>query len=102
MARTIEVTPERLESAATKIEGLAAEYQTSYNQMYNTTDAMHSTWAGADNTAFINQIEGFRDDFKEMYSLMLRYVEYLRESANAYKSTQQNVIEWARKLRNNA
>lgn len=100
MARTIEVTPERLESAATKIEGLAAEYQTSYNQMYNTTDAMHSTWAGADNTAFINQIDGFKADFKMMYDLMGRYVDYLRKTAKAYRETQQNVITQARSLKN--
>ena len=94
MARTIQVTPEQLESAAGKIEGLAAEYKASYDQMYSTT------WSGQDNEAFINQIAGFKDDFAKMHTLMLNYADYLRKSAKAYRETQQNVITQARSLQN--
>ena len=42
-ARTILVTPEQLETAAGKIEGLASDYQTQYTQLYADTDALAST-----------------------------------------------------------
>lgn len=100
MARVITVTPEQLENAAGKIEGLAADYKASYDQMYSTTGDMASTWSGQDNTAFINQINGFKDDFQKMHSLMLSYADFLRRSAKAYRETQENVVNQARSLQN--
>lgn len=100
MARTIQVTPEQLETAATKIEGLAADYKTQYNQLYSETNAMASTWSGKDNTAFVDQISGFKDDFEKMYTLMNNYVDFLRKSAKAYRETQDAVVADARKLVN--
>lgn len=99
-ARTILVTPEQLETAATKIEGLATDYQTQYNALYSKTDALASTWQGEDNTAFVNQIAGFKDDFAKMYSLMNQYAEFLRTSAKAYRTTQQQVVTQAKGLTN--
>lgn len=100
MARTIQVTPEQLESAAGRIEGLAAEYKTQYETLYNETNAMASTWNGKDNIAFVNQIAGFKDDFEKMQTLMLNYADFLRKSAKAYRETQETVVSEARKLVN--
>ncbi len=100
MARTIQVTPEQLETAAGRIEGLAAEYKTQYDQFYSETSAMASTWNGKDNTAFIDQIAGFKDDFEKMHALMNNYADFLRKSAKAYRDTQDSVVTEARKLVN--
>lgn len=100
MARTILVTPEQLESAAGRIEGLAADYKTQYDALYNETNAMASTWQGKDNTAFVDQIAGFKDDFEKMHTLMLNYADFLRKSAKAYRDTQDSVVSEARKLIN--
>lgn len=100
MARTIQVTPEQLESAAGRIEGLAADYKTQYDQLYSETNAMASSWSGKDNVAFVNQIDGFKDDFAKMHALMLNYADFLRKSAKAYRSTQDTVVSEARKLAN--
>lgn len=100
MARVITVTPEQLETAAGKIEGLAADYKTSYDQMYSTTGDMASTWQGQDNVAFIDQINGFKDDFQKMHTLMLNYADFLRKSAEKYRTTQENVVSQARSLQN--
>lgn len=62
MARNIQVTPEELETTAGRIEGLAADYKSQYEQLYNETNAMASTWNGKDNAAFTDQIAGFKDD----------------------------------------
>lgn len=100
MARTIQVTPEQLESAAGRIEGLAGDYKTQYDQLYSETNAMASTWNGKDNTAFVDQIAGFKDDFEKMHTLMLNYADFLRKSAKAYRDTQDTVVSEARKLVN--
>ena len=100
MARTIQVTPEQLESAAGRIEGLAADYKTQYDALYSETNAMASTWNGKDNTAFVDQIAGFKDDFEKMHALMLNYADFLRKSAKAYRDTQDTVVTEARKLIN--
>lgn len=100
MARTIQVTPEQLESAAGRIEGLAADYKTQYDALYNETNSMASTWQGRDNTAFVDQIAGFKDDFEKMHTLMLNYADFLRKSAKAYRNTQDDVTAEARKLVN--
>ena len=100
MARTIQVPPEQLESAAGRIEGLAADYKSQYDALYNETNAMASTWQGKDNTAFVDQIAGFKDDFEKMHTLMLNYADFLRKSAKAYRDTQDTVVSEARKLIN--
>lgn len=100
MARTIQVTPELLESTAGRIEGLATDYKTAYDKLYSETDAMASTWSGKDNVAFINQIAGFKDDFTKMYTLMNNYVDFLRKTAKAYRDTQDTIAAEARKLVN--
>lgn len=100
MARDIQVTPELLETTASKIEGLAREYKTQYDSLYSTTDAMASTWNGKDNVAFVDQIAGFKDDFEKMKSLMDQYADFLRKSAKAYRDTQDTVVAEAQKLVN--
>ena len=100
MARTIQVTPEQLESTASRIEALAADYKNQYDSLYNETNAMASTWQGKDNTAFVDQIAGFKDDFEKMHTLMLNYADFLRKSAKAYRDTQDTVVSEARKLIN--
>ena len=100
MAQNIEVTPELLESAAGKIEGLASDYKTQYDQLYTETNAMASTWDGKDNRAFTDQIAGFKDDFEKMHTLMNQYADFLRKSAKAYRETQDTVVTEARKLAN--
>lgn len=100
MARTIQVTPEQLESAAGRIESLAGDYETQYNQLYSETNAMASTWNGKDNVAFVEQIAGFKDDFKKMHTLMINYADFLRKSAKAYRDTQNTVVSEAKKLVN--
>lgn len=100
MAKTIRVTPELLESAAGKIEGLAGEYKTQYETLYSETNAMASTWQGKDNIAYINQIDGFKDDLEKMKTLMLNYADFLRKSAKTYRETQEAIKAGAGKLTN--
>lgn len=100
MAEKITVTPAELEKAASAIDGLAADYQTQYNNLYSETTNMKTAWQGRDNVAYINQIEGFKDDFAKMQTLMKNYADFLKKSAAAYRRTQEEITNRATKLRN--
>ena len=100
MARNIKVTPEELERTALLLEGCAEEYKGLYDSLYAETGNLASTWKGDDNVAFVNQIEGFKDDLKKMYDLINSYAEFLNISAKAYRDTQNAVVVEAKKLQN--
>lgn len=100
MARTIIVDPAKLEAAASQIDAQAADYKKIYEQLFTEVGAMSSAWQGADNIAFTNQIEGFRDDFTAMYTLMTQYSEFLKNSAATYTATQQEIVSAAKRLTN--
>lgn len=100
MARTIIVEPEKLESAATQIDTDASEYKKVFEQLFTEVNAMGAAWQGADNIAYTTQIEGFRDDFEAMYTLMTQYSQFLKEAAKTYKATQSDIITASKKLVN--
>lgn len=100
MAKTIQVTPDQLDTTASRIESLAADYKEQYELLYSETGAMATAWEGKDNIAFIDQINGFKDDFNKMFTLMNSYAEFLRTSAKAYRETQNAVTTSAKKLAN--
>lgn len=100
MATIIKVTPEELTKASTQIEGKATNYQGQYLKLYEHTSAMGASWSGKDNQAYINQIEGFRDDFDKMYNLMTEYATFLKNAAKSYSDVQDTITEQASKLTN--
>lgn len=100
MGKIIKVTPKELNDAALKITNLAAEYKGQYDSLYEVTSNMASSWSGEDNTAFVNQIAGFKDDFEKMRKMMDNYAEFLTNSAKAYSDTQSATVTEARKLVN--
>ena len=99
MARgQIVVETSQLDSAAGRVEDLANTYNTNYNALFSTVQALQSSWSGTDNTAFTNQIEGSRDDFQRMEKLMRDYAAYLRKSAATYRDTQNSIAQSAKTL----
>ncbi len=99
MARgKIIVESSRLDSTAEQVEGLADAYESEYGALFNTVKDLQNAWSGEDNVAFTNQIEGFRDDFQRMTSLMREYAAYLRKVAAAYRETQDSIVAGAKNL----
>lgn len=98
MARSIMVEPEKLESAANKIDQQAADYQSTYQKLFNEVDTMAAAWQGADNAAFTNQIKTFTTDFEKMTKLMRDYSEFLKLGAKAYREAQNEVKTQASRL----
>lgn len=100
MATTIKVTPQELLTASTQISGLADEYKSEYEALFGDVVAMKGKWDGQDNQTYTDRVEGFRDDFTNMYNLMIQYSDYLKETGNAYQQTQTNIKNAAATLVN--
>ena len=97
--RSIMVEPERLESSASKIEEANLEYERTYQQIYAQVDRMASSWKGKDNTAFTSQIRSFEDDLRQISIIMRQYADFLKNSARAYRQTQDEIYVRATRLR---
>ncbi len=98
--RSITVDPAKLEAAASKIDTHYADYERTYKQLFSEVEGMAAAWQGKDNEAYTTQIKGFEDDFQKMVALMKEYAEFLRKSAAAYRSAQEEVASQARRLTN--
>lgn len=97
--REIIVEPTRLEYSASKVESYDSDYQRVYSLLYEEVDKMASVWQGKDNTMFTNKIKEFQDDFRQVSILLRQYAEFLRNTARAYRETQDELYNAASKLR---
>ncbi len=86
----IEITAANLEELAATIKRLASEYQALYtNDLYGTFEnTMKQGYQGDDADAAITQLEGFRDDFEAMYTVINEYGKHLENALEAYKQAQ--------------
>ena len=98
--RNILVEPEILETTASKIEGMADQYSAHIDKLYSAVDVMSTAWEGKDNVAFTTQIYGFEDDLKQVLILCRQYVDFLRNTARAYRETQDEIATQAHQLAN--
>jgi len=89
-----------IEKVANSIELQNEEYQRLYNLLFQEVDNVASSWQGADNLAFTNQIKGFNDDFNQISLIMAQYVEFIRNSARAYRECQESLVSQAQTLIN--
>ena len=92
------VETSRLNCTASQVDRLADQYESEYGSLFGTVRELQNAWAGEDNIAFTNQIEGFRDDFQRMTKLMRDYAAYLRKVAESYRATQDDVAARAKTL----
>lgn len=98
----IVVETSQLDAASAKVAELANNYKGEYDKLYKLIGELQSSWAGADNIAYTNQIEGFKDDFTRMFDLMEDYSTFLKNAAKKYRETQEQVKNDASKLKTNA
>lgn len=97
---TIKVTPQELQTASSQITSLANSYEKEYKALFDRIHNMKGKWDGQDNQNYTDQVEGFRDDFEKMKSLMDQYSEYLKNTAQAYTDTQNEIAQTAKGLTN--
>lgn len=94
----IHVEIDMLESAERKMQEQSDYYAQLYGQMYQIVDEMTSFWTGKEQEAFSQQIHGFEDDFAKLHQLLNEYCAFLRKSALAYRSCQDEAESLALRL----
>ena len=98
---SIIVTTEELRKAASNVDSYASEYEKEYMALFQDVETLTTTdYTGDDATAFRNQVEGFREDFAKMRQLMKEYADYLRQAADVYDNTRDNVERQIASLQN--
>ena len=100
MSIKINVEPHMLETCAQRMEEHCGEYEKTYRQMYQVMEGMSASWQGSDHMAYVNQIQGFQNDFIQMTRLLRQYIEFLGQSARAYRMAQEDRVAKARTLTN--
>ena len=98
--KKIIVDPSILDKIATKIIQEANEYQRAFKQLFEEVNLLGNSWQGKDNIAFTNQIKGFEDDFRQIFILCEQYSDFLKTSARAYRETQDELLNQAKRLIN--
>ena len=98
MAGSINVTPEEIKKSAMNVDGKVKEYTNLYKKLYSEVESMASAWKGEANQAYAKQIEGFRGEFENLKKVLDNYVEFLKESARVYETTENNIKDSAKKL----
>lgn len=94
----INVDPSQLDHSAIFIEQQAMAYDTTYQQLLQDVEMLQNGWQGKDNQMFTNQIQTFEQDFRKMSLLMREYAQFLKQSARAYRDTQNERVDLARHL----
>ena len=96
--RSIIVEPSRLEDVASRIEQSNSDYERLYRSLYGEVDKMSAAWQGKDNTMFVGQIRSYEHDFNQISIIMKQYTDFLRNSARAYRETQDELYNQASRL----
>ena len=86
--------------SANYIDELNDEYKRLFTQLNTDVDTLSTTWNGKDNIAFTNQIKGFNDDFNQTNLLLTQYSSFLKNSAQSYKQTQEELVNHVQRLVN--
>ena len=94
----IYVDPSQLDSAASRIESQNQEYERIYNSLYSEVGKMYANWQGKDNLEFTNRVMAFKGDFRQISMILSQYAQFLRNSARAYRETQDELYSSASRL----
>ncbi len=99
MASTVfDVTPEELESSASKVEGKTGEFTKAYNSIYTAVSDLRVTYKGEASDTFNQRIEGYKNDFAAAEKALKNYVQFLRDYASKMKSTENDIKSKASSL----
>lgn len=98
---SITATYENMRKVATEVDNLADDYENLYRKFLSEVENLTTTdWKGTDADAFREQVKGFSDDFSKMKQLMNDYATFIRQTADSYEETQNNLKQQASTLQN--
>ena len=94
----IKVDYEQLFQEAADLKMNAQQYEEVIQRIDARMYEMQGIWQGEDNQAFIQQLENFRPQLKNMGNLIESYASYLNHSASCYQRIVQDRIQKAKQL----
>ena len=101
MGKVISVASfDEMAKASQKLQALSESYTQIYTQLLQEANTMGTAWEGADNLAFVEQINGFTEELKAManeLNLASRVIDRQKEN---YIARQDNNIAQVKKLTN--
>lgn len=101
MGKTISVASfEDMAKASEKLQSLSESYTEIYTQLMQEANTMGTAWEGADNLAFVEQINGFTEELKSMASKLSTASQALERQRANYVARQDNNITQVKKLVN--
>lgn len=94
------VTLGELRTQAAKVDEEAQGYYNEYQNLLREVETLTSSdWRGEAADAFREKVKNFEPDFNKMKELMNEYAAFLRNAADNYRNTQENVMGVIRGLR---
>lgn len=101
MGKTIRVTSfEEMAKASQKLQALSETYTEIYTQLLQEANTMGTAWEGADNLAFVEQINGLTDKLKAMATKLSVASQAIDKQRGNYVARQDNNIAAVKKLAN--
>ncbi len=92
------VDPTSIIKSATVIERQNEIYTNQINSLSDLIDNLSSIWQGKDNLAFTSKIKTYIPNIKSISLILNQYSDFLRNAANAYQNTQNELISEVHKL----
>ncbi len=101
MGKTISVSSfDEMAKASQKLQALSETYTEIYTQLLQEANTMGSAWEGADNLAFVEQINGFTEELKTMAQKLSLASQALDKQRANYVAQQESNITQVKKLVN--
>ena len=100
MGKRIVVNPSDLGTAAKKLNDISETYTQIYTQLFKEAGTMGEAWAGEDNQAFVEQINGFCQEMKDMADKLKLAADTLTKQKQNYENRQNDNIQQVKKLAN--
>ncbi len=80
------VNTELLRAGASIIEGKNKQYEQEWARLYTEADSLVNTnFKSEASTAFKQKLDGYKDDFERLGTVIGEYVEFLNSIANEYE-----------------
>lgn len=94
----INVNFEELKQTAKTIQNYSEQYEQTIQSMYSRVQELQTIWKGADNQAFVEQMQSFRPELNRLKDVIQQYSHFLNTSATAYETLQKDRITNAKRL----
>jgi len=101
MGKTISVASfEDMAKASQKLQSISESYTEIYTHLMQEANTMGTAWEGADNLAFVDQINGFTEELKAMATKLSIASQALDKQRANYVARQDHNIAQVKKLVN--